>query len=381
MNQITIYNPEKLVFGTGSLGQMVEDFQNTGLKRLFIITIPALQEALNPVCQNLTKNGISVLVTDFNEGEPTFHHYKQIRSEAKYFKADAIAGIGGGSVMDIAKIVAALLPFDTDVQSVVGNGLIKQKGVYLICMPSTSGTGSEVSPNSILMDEKDYSKKGIISPFLVPDATYIDPELTLGVPPQVTAYTGIDALTHCIEAYANKFAHPVIDHYALEGIKLVGNNLAEAFRNGQNIECRSKLALGSMYGGICLGPVNTAAVHALAYPLGSKYKMPHGLSNAVMLSYIMDYNLEYAPDRYADIAIAMGAGKNNDTLSVAKEGIQIIRDLLDRCDIKSRLSQHKISDSDIPDMTNMAFEVQRLLKNNVRELQKKDIQKIYESAF
>src|SRR5439155_10799310 len=145
-------------------------------------------------------------------------------------------------------------------------GKLNARKTYLACLPTTAGTGSEVSPNAILMDESDQLKKGVISPHLMPDAAYIDPMLTLGAPPAVTAATGIDALTHCIEAYANKFAHPMIDLYALEGIRLIGDNLARAVADGSNIEARTHLALASMYGGMCLGPVNTGAVHALAYP-------------------------------------------------------------------------------------------------------------------
>src|SRR5699024_3953020 len=189
---------------------------------------------------------------------------------------------GGGSVLDVAKLVAAQLNNGQSLEDIVGIKKLKNRDFLLICMPTTSGTGSEVSPNAILLDQRDNQKKGIISPFLVPDIVYADPLLTVTLPPSVTAATGIDALTHCIEAYANRFAHPLVDMYALEGIRLISSNIVEACKNGQDIEARSGMILGSLYGGVCLGPVNTAAVHALSYPLGSQFHIAHGLSNAIL---------------------------------------------------------------------------------------------------
>src|SRR5262249_48336492 len=161
--------------------------------------------------------------------------------------------------------------------------------LFLVCLPTTAGTGSEVSPNAILLDEADQLKKGVVSPYLVPDAAYVDPQLTRSVPPSVTAATGLDALTHCIEAYANKFAHPAVDLYALQGVGIIAQNLLRAVRNGGDMEARTELSLGSFYGGLCLGPVNTAAVHALAYPLGGQFHVAHGVSNAVLLPHVIRF--------------------------------------------------------------------------------------------
>src|SRR5690606_27520591 len=167
------------------------------------------------------------------------------------------------------------------------------------------GTGSEVSPNAILVGDE-HQKKGIISPYLVPDNVYVHPLLTFGVPPAITEATGLDALTHCLVAYTNKFSQPLIDIYAYEGMRLIAANLEEAVHNGKNEEARYQVAMGSMLGGFCLGPVNTAAVHALSYPLGSMFHLAHGLSNALLLPYIMEYNYVASPKKYAEVAIALG---------------------------------------------------------------------------
>ncbi|MGA2795983.1 MAG: iron-containing alcohol dehydrogenase, partial [Thermoguttaceae bacterium] len=325
--------------------------------------------------------GIAVKINTNIEGEPSFSDFGRILCAAREFQADSVAGIGGGSVMDVAKLVAALLDGSRQVRMVVGNGLISERRIPLICMPTTSGTGSEVSPNSILIDEEQHAKLGIISPYLVPDKVYVDPSLTLGLPPYVTAFTGMDALTHCIEAYTNRFAHPMIDTFALDGIRLISANLEKAFHDGDDLEARSNLALGSLYGGMCLGPVNTTAVHALAYPLGSEYKIAHGISNALLLPYIMEFNLPGSEKRYADIARAMGTGEEERDYDAAMKGILFIRNLIKNCGFPSRLSEIGIPASDIKKLAQGALKVQRLLKNNPREISLADAESIYQKAY
>jgi alcohol dehydrogenase class IV len=224
------------------------------------------------------------------------------------------------------------------------------------------------------LDESDQLKKGVISPHLMPDAAYVDPALTLTVPPAITGATGLDALTHCIEAYANKFAHPMIDMYALEGIRLISSNLKRAYDHGQDLEARTNLAMGSMYGGICLGPVNTGAVHALSYPLGGEFHVPHGVANAVLLSHVIEFNLPAAPKRYAEIAAALGA-------RTPEEGVSILRGLVRGCGIPLRLSDLKIPENAIERMAKSAMTVTRLLDRNVRTVTLEDAINIYRKAF
>jgi alcohol dehydrogenase len=378
---IVFYNPRRLIFGSNGLKQMAEDYLTLGLTRLFIITVPALDRPLSPALSLLASGGVTVKLYQELSAEPSFRDFDAIMAEARNFGADSIAGIGGGSVMDVAKVVAALLRSTQTIQSIVGNGLLKERQTYLICMPSTSGTGSEVSPNAILIDESDGSKKGIISPFLVPDAAYVDPALTVGLPPLATAFTGIDALTHCIEAYTNKFAHPMTDVLALEGIKLIAHYLKRAVDNGHDLEARSKVALGSVYGGMCLGPVNTAAVHALAYPLGTQFKIAHGLSNALLLTYVMEFNLYVEKKKYADIALAIGASEGSSVHETALNGISMLQQLINNCGIPSHLSSLGIPETAIDKLGRLAMEVQRLLKNNIREVTLEDAVKIYKTAY
>ncbi|MGE4587400.1 MAG: iron-containing alcohol dehydrogenase, partial [Mangrovibacterium sp.] len=278
MEKITFTNPGSISYGAGSLKQFFQDYRTKGYNRLFLLTIPVLRPVLEPFLKGLTADGIALEVNDQINQEPSYAEFEGILESARSFGADSVAGIGGGSVLDTAKLLAAMLYNKQPVLSVIGIGKLKERKTYLACLPTTSGTGSEVSPNAIFLDETDQEKKGVISSFLVPDAVYVDPELTVGVPPAVTAFTGIDAFTHCLEAYVNRCAHPVTDRLALEGMRLIFQNLKRVCVEGSDVEARTRVALGSVYGGMCLGPVNTAAVHALAYPLGSRYKVAHGLS-------------------------------------------------------------------------------------------------------
>lgn len=380
-NQIIIHYPRRLVFGNGSVHTMVEDLIKGGKKRIYILTVDTVLSMLSIVIDDLKSDGIIVGVDTSIKQEPTFSDYEKMLNKAASFKANCIIGIGGGSVMDVAKVVSAFIYSGKNISSYIGNGLIESRDTHLICVPTTSGTGSEVSPNSILIDNEDGTKKGIISPCLVPDAAYIDPELIQNLPPDITAQTGMDALTHCIEAYANKHAHPMVDTLALDGIRLISRNLARAVKNGNDLEARSNVALGSVYGGMCLGPVNTAAVHALAYPLGAMYKVSHGLSNALLLPFVMEHNLPGNEARYSNIALAMGAKTGNSDSHTAKNGIDLIKRLMNECRLPSGLSHIGVSSDSLSSMASSAFDVKRLLNNNLKDLEVEDIYSIYNAAL
>jgi alcohol dehydrogenase class IV len=192
----------------------------------------------------------------------------------------------------------------------------------------------------------------------------------------------MDALTHCIEAYANRFAHPMVDLYALEGIRQIAANLEQAVKHGNDAEARNALALGSMYGGLCLGPVNTGAVHALAYPLGGEFHIAHGVSNALLLPHVLEFNLPAAPQRYATIAVALGVDPvDNDDLATARRGLDRIRELSRRCGIPAQLSSFGIPPDAIDRMARSAMTVTRLLERNVREMRFEDAVEIYRRAF
>jgi len=380
-NSFKIFFPGKLVFGNGTLLQLVDDVLALNPGRVFIATIEPLKGPLADFISALEKkNGIEVLTDTSIVAEPSFADFEKLMQAVTPFNPDVVIGIGGGSVLDIAKLVAAQLDNEQQLNDYVGIGLLKGRKKKLICVPATSGTGSEVSPNAILMDEANQ-KKGIISPFLVPDIVYVDPLLTVSVPPAITAATGLDALTHCLEAYTNKFAQPLIDIYAYEGMRLIALHIETAVKNGSNIEAREKVAMGSLLGGFCLGPVNTAGVHALSYPLGSMFHLAHGLSNALLLPYVMEFNIPAAAKRYAEVAIALGCERQPNDTATALAGVKKTRELIKACGIPATLREVNVPGSAIPQMAMDAMKIQRLLKNNPREITEQDAIDIYKAAY
>ena len=381
MKQITLLQPQKIVFGTGCIQTLVEDYKKMGLQRLFVLTAPPIRPLIEDTLAELKSAGVNIEVFQDIVAEPTVNDFKKILEVARQFKADSVVGVGGGSVLDVTKLIAAFINSDQQVKDCFGTGFIKQKGLWFACLPTTAGTGSEVSPNAILLDERDHLKKGIVSPFLIADVAYVDPKLTWTVPAKVTADTGMDALTHCIEAYTNKFAHPSVDIYALQGIRLIAANLEKAVKNGQDQEAREALAFGSLYGGLCLGPVNTAAVHALSYPLGGEFHIPHGLSNAILLPSVMKFNMPANIKRHAEVAIALGCqpGKNDE--ETAQRGVDFIYQLADAVGIPKKLTDLGIPQTAVDGMAKAAMQVQRLLKNNPREVTEQDARDIYNSLY
>lgn len=393
MKQITLLQPQKIVFGTGCIQTLVEDYKKMGLRRLFVLTAPPIRPLIEGTMDELKAAGIAVEVFQDIVAEPTVNDFKKILEVARQFQADSVAGIGGGSVLDVTKLVAAFIDSDQQVEDCFGTGFIKKKGLWFACLPTTAGTGSEVSPNAILLDERDHLKKGIVSPFLIADVAYVDPKLTWTVPAKVTADTGMDALTHCIEAYTNKFAHPSVDIYALQGIRLIAANLERAVTlardnkpadlsdNPAYVEAREALAFGSLYGGLCLGPVNTAAVHALSYPLGGEFHIPHGLSNAILLPSVMKFNMPSNVKRHAEVAIALGCepGKNDE--ETAQRGVDFIYRLAAAVGIPDKLTALGIPQTAVDGMAKAAMQVQRLLKNNPREVTEQDARDIYNSLY
>ncbi len=373
--------PQKIVFGTGCIKNFEEDYLKLGYKRLFVLTAPPIIPLIESTIDALTKAGVSIEVFSNILAEPSLGDFNEILKVAREFGADSVVGIGGGSVLDVAKLVAAFVGSDQKAEDCFGTGFINKKGLWLACLPTTAGTGSEVSPNAILLDERDKLKKGIVSPYLLADVAYVDPALTMTVPSKVTADTGMDALTHCIEAYTNKFAHPAVDIYAIQGIRLIAANLLRAVKDGNDVEAREALALGSLYGGLVLGPVNTAAVHALSYPLGGEFHIPHGLSNAILLPSVMKFNRPANLKKYAEVAVACGAPVGNDDDETAQNGVDFICELSKAVGIPQKLTDLNIPQSAVDGMAKAAMEVQRLLKNNPREVTEQDAKDIYNSLY
>jgi alcohol dehydrogenase class IV len=376
--------PRTLCFGDGVADRLLSD-NFLPMTRALLIMDPAIQNSA--LVQKLKALAIHTHLAP--PREPTMTDVRDAVAFARQHRVQAVIGIGGGSAMDLVKLVAALAPLPLDIKEYAGIDKLPPRTLPLACLPTTAGTGSEVSPNAIVLDEEQNLKVGVISRFLVPDYAYVDPLLTHTVPAGVTAATALDALTHCIEAYTSKFAHPMIDLYALEGIRLIGGNLLHTLKNPTDKQGRGALMLGSLYGGMCLGPVNTGAVHALAYPLGSVYHVAHGVSNAVLLPAVMEHNLPAAKHKYATIGSALSKffpnrsypkheGRPQDyTDNWARVGVELVSHLVRASGIPQTLSALGISKDAIPAMADGAMKVTRLLDRNIRPVSRDDAVAIY----
>lgn len=366
--------PPAVTFGVGCAADAVAALARKGHQRVFVVTSPSVLPQVQPLAGALRATGATVEIVTGVPPEPTTACCEQLRARAAKFAPDLVLAIGGGSVLDVAKLVAALHDRPEPVAAFYGINVLSGRRTGLVCVPTTAGTGSEVSPNALLYDESAGAKKAVISPALVPDAAIVDPRLMLSLPPVLTATTGLDALAHCLEAYANRAARPEIDPYALGGVRLIGAHLERAVADGADLAARSAVALGSLYGGLCLGPVNTAAVHALAYPLGGEFHMAHGLSIALLLPHVVRFNLAALPERHAALAAALGG-------AAAADLPGLLERLVARCGVGAGLSAHGIPRDAFPRMADAALQITRLLKNNPREVTRPDALAIYEAAF
>lgn len=363
MKIVTLQQPSRVVFGEGAAERFADEFLAHGFRKLFLLTAPPIRPLIADTVARIEQGGAEVRIYDRITAEPALDEVVGIIEEARTFGADSVAGIGGGSVLDTAKVAAVFAPSRQRVADCFGTGL-------------------EVSPNAILLDRAEKLKKGIVSPHLLADAAYIDPLLTLTVPARITAETGMDALTHCIEAFTNRFAHPVVDRYALTGIELIAANLERAVKDGSDREARTALSLGSYYGGLCLAPVNTAAVHALSYPLGGEYHISHGLANAILLPTVMRFNMSSDWEKHAAIAHAVGVDCTGlTTEEAARRGVERIAELSKRCGIPATLTELGIGREKVGELADAAMKVTRLLVNNPREVTRADAVAIYNELY
>jgi alcohol dehydrogenase class IV len=381
VNPVLLQQPTRIFFGQGCAAQSLDELVRLGRRRIFVVAGPRSAAAGAAVFESWRNAQLTVHVCDWVDREPDIALFQRVLAAAREFRPDAMVGFGGGSPLDVAKLVGALLHSAQRVEDAFGIGRLQGRGIDVVCIATTAGTGSEVSPNAILLDEGEKLKKGVVSPYLVPTAAILDPQLTVAVPPSVTAATGIDALVHCMEAYANKFAHPAVDVYALEGIRRIGSSIETAVKHGDDLAARSNVMLGALYGGLCLGPVNTAAVHALSYPLGGEFHVAHGVANSLLMPHVFQFNLAAAPQRYAEIATALGVADAGSPLATAEAGVRRLAELSVACGIPARLRDFGVAESDLPRLAREAMKVTRLLKNNPREVTVEAAEEIYRRAF
>ncbi|QQA42466.1 iron-containing alcohol dehydrogenase [Pelagovum pacificum] len=366
---IAIDRPARLVFGWGRVGEVGDFAHATGAHRTLVIA-----DAFNADRVGLLNLPGEVTTFGTVKPEPDIENLESAREAAAACAPDLVVGFGGGSAMDLAKLVAVLVGRDHKLSDIAGPNRAPVRTVDLVQVPTTAGTGSEAGIRSLITDPETRSKVAVESRNMCADLALIDPELTATIPPAITATTGVDALAHCTEAFTSARAHPMIDLYAREGIRLAGQWLPVAVRNGTDQEARTAMSLASLYGGFCLGQVNTTAGHALSYPLGTRFGLPHGLANALIYPHTLAFNAPARPEKTAEIARALGVAESG---SMKADVTAFCRDL----GIEMSLAANGVTAQDLDGMAEEAAAIRRLLDWNPRDIGKDDIRAIYEEAL
>ena len=387
MNPFSFATTAQILCESGSAAQLGELCKLRDAHRVLIVTDPGITKIglLNDVLPTLAKAQVAAEVFDQVEADPPESVVLAAVEQAKAMQAELIIGFGGGSSMDVAKLVALLAHPDCaqTLQDIYGVGNARGQRLPLIQVPTTAGTGSEVTQIAIITTGA-TTKMGVVSPILLPDLALLDADLTLGLPFHVTAATGIDAMVHAIEAYTSKLKkNPLSDMLAREALRLLAGNLDAVVQDGQNREARQAMLLGALLAGQAFANAPVAAVHALAYPLGGHYHIPHGLSNALVLPTVIEFNAPAAAPLYAELAplIVGRALVPGDAESLTEQLVSALGDLSPRCGLPSRLRDAGVPKDALEMLAKDAMLQQRLLVNNPREVTEADALAIYNLAY
>lgn len=376
----------QIIFRPGAAAAMGALAKHRLGERILFVTDPGLRKLglCDPALQSLAASGVETTIFDRVEADPSLATVLAATEEARAKNVTGVVGFGGGSSLDVAKLVALLCGSGEDIDAAWGVGNAKGPRLPLVLVPTTAGTGSEVTPVSIITVGDD-EKRGVSSPIILPDVAILDADLTLGLPPHITAATGIDAMVHAIEAYTSRNANnnPLSRILARQALQLLGANIEKAVFNGTDREARGAMLLGSMLAGQAFANSPVAAVHALAYPIGGIFHVPHGLSNALVLPHVMRFNApnatsdyaEIAADAFPDISTEWNEEKRCTTF------IERLAVLSVKLGLRSRLRDVDIGEAHLPAMARDAMKQTRLLVNNPREMSEADALAIYKAAW
>lgn len=383
-NVSNLRTPTEIRFGNHSSRSIVDLAVELGCSHALIITTPELiqNERILDILTGFKNNNLAISIFSGVTSEPSLASVKGILPTAQESGCDLVVGIGGGSVLDSAKAIAVIMTNEGNIEDLLGQDRVEKRGLPTILAPTTSGTGAEVTQNALLFDDKDQTKKAIISPRIIPNIAVIDPTLTLSLPSDLTASTGFDALCHAIECYTSKNASAFSDIFALQAIRLISTHLRTAVYHGASLKAREGMAMASLLAGLSIVTAGTTAVHALAYPLQEIGHVAHGVANAVLLPYVMDFNIAGDVNRFIQVAQALGQPMAHlASREAAQKGVDMVRALSKDVNIPQHLSEIGIKVEQVPDLVKGALEVKRLLNNNPRKLDDEDAKMIYLNAM
>jgi alcohol dehydrogenase class IV len=372
----------KLITGAAAIEQLSAELTRLNVQNPLIVTDAILVQSGTVDLALAQLGGRRYGVFDQVKPEPEISIVEDCTRAYREGGHDGLIGVGGGSAIDIAKGVAAFASHEGPLAELFGVDLVKRKGPPLIAIPTTAGTGSEVTNVAIFSDKQAQLKKGIVSDYLLPDVALVSPLMTLTCPRSVTAASGVDALVHAVEAYLSVNASPITDAIALGAIKLIVKALPKAYANPSSLPAREDMATASLMAGMAFGNAGVGAVHALAYPLGGRFNIAHGVSNALLLPYVMEWNKLACVERMRDIAEAMGVRvahlSDKDAADLA---VKAMADLCVAVEIPTGLRSFNVPEDAIPAMAEEASKIERLMRNNPRKLTAADIEKIYRAAY
>ena len=385
MNQLMrIEGVKKTIFGAGAINQVGEECRELKATRALLVMDRELSKTdiCRSVLTSLKKNRVKAFLFPDVTPEPDPKIADIGADLAKAEKVRSVIAVGGGSTMDVAKAIAVLVTNGGKATDYIGLGKVKKPGLPTIMVPTTAGTGSEVTFTSVFTMRETKTKGGINSPFLYPHTAILDPELTMLLSPKITAYTGMDALTHAIESFTSLQSHFMSDTISLNAIEQIASNLRGAVFNGGDYQTRENMMKGSYMAGLGLAMSGVGAVHALAYPLGAMFDIPHGLANAVMLPYVLEYNYPGDIDKFCEIAWAMNESQDGcSDREFASRAVMAVFELSADIGIPGTLKELDIPSQAIPEMSEAAMKVERPILNNPRPVTVKVIENIYRNAF
>lgn len=379
-----IINVPKVWIGAGSASRLVEEVARLGGRQIFLVTSPSpLRGGLvTPLVAALEGAGCTVRIYGEVGPEPAFADLDRLMDALAESPTDLVVGLGGGSVLDLAKLAAVLARNPGHASDYVGVDRVVNPGLPMIMLPTTAGTGSETTPNAILTNSEARLKQGIVSPHLMPQVAILDAELTLAVPPQMTAYTGMDALTHALESYVARRANPMSRLYSLEAARLIIRWLPVAVTDGQHLEARAAMLYASYLAGITITNAGTGAVHALAYPLGGEFGVPHGLANSLLMPHVFAVNARGLEPLYGDLAVALGWADPSDSPADAAAGLVTgLHRLNALVGVPASLREIGIPEGALPELARAAMGVTRLMQNNPRALTENEVYEGFRQAF
>jgi alcohol dehydrogenase class IV len=384
MDTYQIMLPDKIRFGVGCIDTLGNEAKELATKRALIITDPGVYQAglADRVKEQLSGVRLSVDVCAEAEPEPTFTRLNALAEKFRTSKYGLLVGVGGGSSLDTTKALSILLAYNGNGQDYVGVDKIPGYGIPVFALPTTAGTGSEITQNAIFGDQEKQLKMGMVSIYLIPRLALVDPSLTYGCPTKVTAASGLDALIHAVECYTGNKANTFSDTIALKAMELIAGNLRQVVKNGSDKEARNGMAEGSLLAGITLANAGTAAVHALAYPLGARFHIPHGIANGVLFPYVTEFNLSANVPKYAVVARMLGV--ETDGLSpreAAEKSAEAIKALAKDIGIPLHLRELGVPREALEGMAVATMDVTRLLANNPKPLTLDDVRQIWQNAW